>query len=90
MYTIKVNNSLNSREKLRNYLTKKGVMTKIYFDPIHLTKFYRDKFGYNEGDFPITEKISKSVLTLPLYPSMTKEEQNYLIDSIIEYNESGL
>jgi len=59
----------------------------VYFEPIHLTTFYREKFGTKEGMLPMTEKVSQQVLTLPLYPNMTKEEKNYLTDSIAEFFE---
>jgi len=85
MYTIQVENNL--RDNLRRYLANKGVFTKIYFDPVHLTQFYRKKFGYKEGDLPITEEISKKVLTLPLYPDLNMEEINYIIKNIKIFSE---
>ena len=85
MYTIQVENNL--RDNLRGYLANKGVFTKIYFDPVHLTQFYRKKFGYKEGDLPITEEISKKVLTLPLYPDLNAEEIDYIIKNIKMFRE---
>ena len=66
-------------------LIKKQIFSKVYFKPIHLTSFYKKKFNEKEGMLPITEKISKTVLTLPLYPNMTQEEKKYLIDTIHEF-----
>jgi len=83
MYTIRVKKEL--RNKLINYLAKKGIMTKIYFEPIHLSKFYRKKFGYKYGTLPITEKISREVLSLPMYPTLTKKEIAYITESIKEF-----
>jgi len=59
-----------------------------YFNPIHLTTSFKEKFGTSKGMLPITEKISETVLTLPLYPNMTNEEKEYLIESIIEFFET--
>lgn len=87
MYTIQTRN--NIRDKLREYLANKGVFTKIYFDPIHLTKFYRDTFDFREGDLPITEEISKKVLTLPMYPMLSKEEMDYIVTAIKIFMEGG-
>jgi len=70
------------RDELKNYLAAKGIFSKVYFDPIHLTKFYKEEFGFREGDLPITEEISKKVLTLPMYPMMEKEELGYVIKTI--------
>ena len=85
MYTIQVEKKL--RDKLKDYLASKGIFTKIYFDPVHLTKFYREKFGFKEGDLPITEEISKKVLTLPMYPTLKKEEIKYIVDNISQFME---
>jgi perosamine synthetase len=51
----------------------------VYFYPVHLTHFYKNILKYN-CKLPITEKISEEVLTLPMYPSLTREEINYIVD----------
>ena len=86
-YTIRLP-SKKIRDELHEHLTHNGVFSKVYFNPIHLTAFYREKFGYKEGTLPITEKISQEVLTLPLYPNMTSEEKEYLIETVSSYFES--
>jgi len=83
LYTIRVSSDL--RDALMRHLTKKGIMNKIYFSPIHLTMFYRKKFGFKGGELPITEKVSKEVLSLPIYPTMTDDEINYIIKNIGEF-----
>ena len=80
MFTIRV--SANSRNELVKYLEDKGVMTKVYFTPVHLTHFYKNELGYT-CKLPVTEKLSKQVLTLPLYPTLTKEEIDYFYDKLI-------
>jgi perosamine synthetase len=87
MYTIRVSLGRRTRDALRDFLAKKGIMTKVYFDPVHLTYFYR-KLGHAEGELPVTEKLSGEVLTLPIYPTMEKEELNYVIDNIKEFADS--
>ena len=82
MYTIRVK---GSRDSLKNYLTEKGISNKIYFQPVHLSYFFRNKFRYKGGEYPVTEKISKEVLTLPMYPTMTIEEMNYILNTIETY-----
>ena len=57
-------------------------MTKVYFDPIHIKTFYIEKFNYREGDLPETEKISKKVLTLQLYPTLSNKEMDFIVDKI--------
>jgi dTDP-4-amino-4,6-dideoxygalactose transaminase len=87
MYTIRLLNK-DIRDKLHDFLTKKSIFSKIYFNPIHLTDFYRNKFGTKENSLPITEMISQQILTLPLYPNMNLEEKKYLTDSISEFFDS--
>ena len=88
MYTVKVRNGEKARDDLGNHLTEKGVMTKVYFSPVHLTYFYRAKFGFQEGDLPVTEKISKQVLTLPMYPSLTTDDMDYVADNVEDFMEN--
>jgi dTDP-4-amino-4,6-dideoxygalactose transaminase len=87
MYVIRVIPGQKLRDALKEFLAKKGIMTKVYFDPVHLTYFYRNKFGHNEGELPVTERLSSEVLTLPLYPTMTREEMDYVINAITEFDE---
>ena len=81
LYTIKLEND-KIRDSLQKHLAKNGVMTKVYFNPIHLKKLYRERYGYKEGDLPITEDISRRVLTLPMYPDLSKEEMDHILDKI--------
>ena len=80
MFTIRINENL--RNDLMKYLSEKGIMTKVYFPPVHLTHFYRTKFGYKGGELPITEEISDQVLSLPLYPTLTEKEIDYIAEKI--------
>lgn len=81
MYTIQLQDN-KIREKLQQELTKAGIMSKVYFEPLHLKTFYRDKFNYISGDLSKTEEISQKVLTLPLYPTLTNKEIDYIVDII--------
>jgi len=86
MYTIQLLDS-KTRDNLHEHLTKKRIFSKIYFNPIHLTEFYKKRFGSETNSLPVTERISQQVLTLPIYPNMNMEEKNYLIESITEFFE---
>jgi perosamine synthetase len=89
MYTVKVRDGERTRDGLKGYLAEKGVMTKVYFSPVHLTSFYREKFGFQGGELPMTEKISKQVLTLPMYASLTKDEMNHVTESVKSFFENS-
>jgi len=86
MYTIKLKNK-TLRNGLQSFLASKGVFSKIYFSPIHLTKFYKEKFGIKTGLLPITESLSERILTLPMFPNMTNDEKKLIVDSIDEFFE---
>jgi perosamine synthetase len=88
MYTIKLSSN-KLRNKLHKFLLTKKIFSKVYFNPIHLTEYYIKKFNTKKGMLPMTEMISEQILTLPMYPNMTLEEKNYLIDSICEFFESN-
>ena len=82
MYTIKVEEGKKVRNSLKNYLAEKGIMTKVYFSPVHLTSFYRRNFAFRGVELPVTEKLSQQVLTLPMYPTLTTKEIDYIADNI--------
>jgi len=88
MYTIRLPDK-NTRDNLHKFLLQKRIFSKIYFEPIHLTEFYRKKFGTKTNSLPITEEISNQVLTLPLYANMNSEEKEYLTSSISEFFDSN-
>lgn len=84
MYTILINDP-EKREDLQTYLLENGIYTKVYFYPIHLKTFYKKKLGNKEGDLPITEDISKKILTLPFSLRFTNEDQNYIVNMIKDF-----
>jgi perosamine synthetase len=83
MFTILVDQSV--RDSLMKYLVEKGIMVKVNFYPIHLTKFYSETFGYHRGNLPITEDISDKVLSLPMYPDISKDDLDFIVEEIHNY-----
>lgn len=70
------------RNRLEEWLNQCGIGTnKHYPIPIHLQECYKG-LGYQEGDFPVAEEISRTELSLPMYYGMTEEELDYVIDAI--------
>jgi len=72
------------RDLVLRKLKGKGIGCSNYFSPIHLQPFYRKMFGYKEGDFPVTEKVSKRTIALPFYNNLKEEEINYVCESLKE------
>ena len=85
LFSIRVTDNL--RDNLMAFLTNKGIMSKIFFEPVHLSKFY-SKNTDKKISLPKTEKISQQILTLPMYPSLTKDDINFISDSIDEFMET--
>jgi len=81
-YPVIVRRGKATREQLQKYLAHKGIMTKVYFDPVHLSDFYRKTFGYQGGELPITERVSESILALPMYPTLSEQETDYISQCI--------
>ncbi|WP_343089275.1 DegT/DnrJ/EryC1/StrS family aminotransferase [Methanocalculus natronophilus] len=72
------------RDGLMKYLAEQGIMSKIYFDPVHLTQHYRSLPGYDVS-LPITETVTGDILSLPIYPGMPEEEVIRVVDTMAEY-----
>lgn len=74
------------RDGLAEFLQSKGIATGIYYPvPLHLQKVYqmgRYKLGYEPGDLPVSEWLSQRTMALPLFPEMTLEQQDYIINQI--------
>lgn len=76
---------IDQRDELQSYLKEKGIETGIHYPtPIHLQEPYL-KEGFKEGDFPITEKKVKVLLSLPMFPELTVEEIEYVCFNIKEF-----
>ena len=83
LFTIQLKNNL-IRNELQKFLASRGIMTKIFFEPIHLSNFYK-KSGFGKKSLPNTEKISQTVLSLPIFPGLKSEEIRHICDSIKEF-----
>ena len=70
------------RDELKNYLEKRGIQTAIHYPkPIHRQPSFK-YLGYKEGDFPVSEKISREVLSLPMFPELEDKEVEYIAREI--------
>ncbi len=66
--------SREKRDMILEKMTNKGIQVSNYFPPVHLMPFIAEKYGYNQGDFPITEQICESTIALPFYNNLSKDE----------------
>lgn len=77
-----------SRDAVMAGLQERGVGVSINFVPIHQMTYYRERFGFRDGMFPAAEDIGARTISLPLYPKLTEEEVEYVIDAVRETVES--
>lgn len=83
-YTLQLGEGLDQFE-MQSFLNNKSIPAMIYYPvPLHLQKAYPDP-RYKEGDFPITEKLCKSVISLPMHTEHTEETLKLITNEVIEY-----
>jgi dTDP-4-amino-4,6-dideoxygalactose transaminase len=76
------------RDELMARLNAAGIGTGIHYPiPLHLQKAYKS-LGYSSGDFPVTEKLAGQILSLPMFPGLTAEQQKRVVEELIQF-ESG-
>lgn len=80
LYIIEVENRLG----LYNYLRSKNIFAQIHYIPCHLMPYYK-QFGWKDGDMPKAENYYKHCISLPMYPTLTEEEQRFVIELITKF-----
>jgi dTDP-4-amino-4,6-dideoxygalactose transaminase len=79
----------NDREGLIGHLKEQGIGTGIHYPiPLHLQKAYRG-MGYEAGDFPVAEKIAREIVSLPMFPQLTREQQGCVVAVVMAFAEKG-
>jgi dTDP-4-amino-4,6-dideoxygalactose transaminase len=82
MYVI----ATKKRDELMKYLKQNGISCGIHYPiPLHLQPAYKN-LGWKNGSFPISEKLAKEILSIPIYPELTDEQKNYIIKKIKEFS----
>ncbi len=80
LYTIRVDP--DKRDRMLTELSLRGVGVGVNFRVVHLMAYYVERFGFEEGIFPMAERIGASTISLPLYPALREEEQEYVVETI--------
>jgi UDP-4-amino-4,6-dideoxy-N-acetyl-beta-L-altrosamine transaminase len=71
------------RKELYDFLKERGIYAQVHYIPTHLLSYYR-QLGWKEGDLPQAENYYSRCLSLPMYPSMTDQEQTFVIEKVLE------
>jgi UDP-4-amino-4,6-dideoxy-N-acetyl-beta-L-altrosamine transaminase len=80
LYVIEVENRIG----LYNHLRSKNIFAQIHYIPCHLMPYYQ-QFGWKEGDMPNAENYYKCCISLPMYPTLTENEQSFVVDCVREF-----
>jgi UDP-4-amino-4,6-dideoxy-N-acetyl-beta-L-altrosamine transaminase len=67
------------RKQIFDSLQDRGLGVQVHYIPVHLQPYYKKKFGVKKGDFPVSEQVYVSVLSLPLHPSLTTNDVKYVV-----------
>ncbi len=81
LFPIILSEKVDRDEFIKN-LRDSGVQSSVHFIPVHTFSFYRKKFGYRCGMFPVSEKIFESEVSLPIYPQLDDDDLNFIIDKV--------
>ncbi|HEY1041011.1 MAG TPA: DegT/DnrJ/EryC1/StrS family aminotransferase, partial [Bacteroidia bacterium] len=82
-YTLQLNGV--DRNKMREFLAEKNIASMVYYPiPVHMQKAYKSD-RYRAGDFPVTEKLCDSVISLPIHTELDQDTLNYITDNVLEF-----
>ena len=84
VYVARIKDPKINRDGVINKMAEFGIATKPYLPSIHLFDFYRKKFGFKPGDFPVSEAISNSSVALPFYIGLEKSDTEYICRKLAE------
>ena len=79
LYVIQVDN----RKELYDSLRKEKIYAQVHYIPVHLLPFYQRQ-GFQKGDFPTVEAYYERCLSLPMFPTLTQQEQAFVIEKVLE------
>ncbi|MBU1105387.1 MAG: DegT/DnrJ/EryC1/StrS family aminotransferase [Candidatus Riflebacteria bacterium] len=86
LYTLRIRpEKLNvSRADFIERLKDSGIGTSVHFIPLHLHPYYRDRYDYKLGDFPVSEDLYEREISLPIYPKMSEADVERVISAVLE------
>lgn len=70
------------RDRVYTHLRQAGIGANVHYIPVHLHPYYRQRYGTGEGLCPVAEEAFGEILSLPIYPNLSLEEQDRVIDTL--------
>jgi dTDP-4-amino-4,6-dideoxygalactose transaminase len=77
-------NLAGSRDRVISMLGEKGIGTSIHYKPLHRMSYYRERYSLDAGAFPNSESYWQNCISLPIFPGMTSEQTEYVVQSLVE------
>jgi len=84
LYPVLLQNS-DERKKFFEYMMKNDIRVQVHYIPLHLMPYYRDNFGFKEGDFPNAEDFYNREVSIPMFPAISDEELQYVINTMKKF-----
>lgn len=82
LYVVEFTEGVELRKKMYEELHQRGILVQVHYTPVYFQPYYRNKYGYQEGKCPNSEKYYQGCLSLPLFPSLINEEVLNVVDSV--------
>ncbi len=84
LYVVRLRDTSLTREMLAAGLKQRGIGTSVHYYPVHYHPYYREKYGFSIGDYPVCEAEFDRILSLPLFPLMTNDDVERVVDAVEE------
>jgi dTDP-4-amino-4,6-dideoxygalactose transaminase len=84
LYVIRLRDTDVTREELAAGLKQRGIGTSVHYYPVHYHPYYRERFGFQEGDYPVCEAEFERILSLPLFPKMNEGDVGRVVAAVKE------
>ena len=85
---IKANSSLKPQKQVYNELIKNNIKVNLHYIPVHRHPYY-ENLGFKKNDFPIAEKLHQEIISIPMYPSIQDEQQEYVLKTLRKVMNNG-
>ena len=82
LYVIRLRDTDVGRADLAQGLKERGIGTSVHYYPIHYHPYYRERFGFQQGDYPVTEHEFERILSLPLFPKMSEGDVERVVGAV--------
>jgi dTDP-4-amino-4,6-dideoxygalactose transaminase len=82
LYVMRLKDTTLARDDLVNVLKARGIGTSVHYYPVHYHPYYREHFGFQQGDYPVCEAEFERILSLPLFPQMTEADVERVVEGV--------